>query len=43
MIHKPWLKGDITDSGLYAIPLSDIDQIAYRPDKRKRRGICGDE
>lgn len=41
MSHKAWLEGDITNSGLYAIPLSDIDQIAYLPDKRKVGAFAG--
>lgn len=42
MSHKAWLGGDITVSGLFAIPLLDIDQIAYLPpDKRKVGAFAG--
>lgn len=36
MSHKAWLGGDITVSGLFAILLLDIDQIAYLPPIREK-------
>lgn len=36
MSHKAWLGSDITDSGLFAILLLDIDQIAYLPPIREK-------